>query len=143
MKHLVLASALLLSAITVSAQQKKTSPPAKTQAASAAKDSALCKAWKLVAVEEFSVKGAPTEQQQNDGATFTPGKVAFITLNGKQMTGTWELDKAKTYITFMEDGTGNKTRLKLVKVNDKEMVYEWQDPETLIRTLFYFEPLKK
>jgi hypothetical protein len=30
-----------------------------------------------------------------------------------------------------------------VKVDDKEMIYEWQDPSTQIRTLYYFEPLKK
>lgn len=147
MKHLLLFSVFLLLAGTVSAQQKKTSPPEKTASSKTpsapAKDSALCKAWKLAAVEEFAVKGVPTEQQQKDAATFMADKTAFVTLNGKQMTGTWELDKPKAYITFTEDGTGAKTRFKLVKVNDTELVYEWQDPETLIRTLYYFEPLKK
>jgi hypothetical protein len=149
MKHLLFFSTLLLFVLSSSAQEKKTPPtkpaPAKTQVAPApsTKDSALCKAWKITAVEEFALKGAPADNQKNDAATFMANKTAFVTLNGKQMTGSWELDKARNYITFTEDGGTSKLRFKLVKVDDKEMIYEWQDPSTQIRTLYYFEPLKK
>jgi hypothetical protein len=155
MRKLLLPALLIISA-TAFAQQKPaanttkttTSKPttAKTQTvtAGAAKDSMLCKPWKLSGVEEFSVKATPTEAQKNDAATFMlETKIAFVTINGKQVTGTWELDKGKTWLTVTEDGTSQKWKYKIVKLAKDELVVEYQNPEDLIRTLYYFEPGKK
>lgn len=148
MKNIFLPVLLTLIACTVAyAQQKpaaKTGTTNTTATAGAAKDSILCKPWKLTAVEEFAVKSSPTEAQKNDAATFMlESKIAFVTLNGKQVTGTWELDKGKTWLTVTEDGTSNKWKYRIMKLAKDELVLEYQNPEDLIRTLYYFEPGKQ
>lgn len=134
--------ALLFCTVSIAHAQQKTAPKTSATTTVIPKDSLLMGMWKLSAVEEFAVKAPPAEKQKDDAATFMKDRTAFVTLNGQKITGTWELDKSQKWITVTEDGTAAKWKFKLMKVDAKEMIYEYQDADQ-IRTIFYFEPVKK
>jgi len=120
------------------------------------RDTLLCKAWKLVSIEQFSVANKPDEKQKNDGITCVLDGTAFLIQNGETKTGKWQFDKTKTNITLELDnaqpwaGQGQqpvgqakeKYRYKIITLTADQLIYEYQDPE-LIRIKYSFVPLKK
>lgn len=107
-----------------------------------AKDSLLCKAWKLKSVEEFSVKNEPNEKQKNDGVTFMLDRTAFVTIEGNTKTGTWSTDAAKTRIMVNVDGEVKETiKLKIEKLEKEELILKYQDPE-LITSIYIYSAKK-
>jgi len=105
------------------------------------KDSLLCKAWKMVSYELFSVVNKPEENQKNDGVTFMLDGTAFLTVDGVQKTGTWTSDKVTKWVTLIFDG-GEKYKIQVMELTNNHLLYEYQDKE-LMRTKFTCEPLKK
>lgn len=142
MKSKIFILALILTVLSLSGytQQKITKTP--VTPVFGVKDSLLCKQWKFVSYEEFSVANAPTEQQKNDGVTFLKDRTVFLTQDGKAKTGTWLTDENKTYINITIEDPKEMIKYKLMKVDDKHLTYEYQN-EHLIRTILNFEPAAK
>lgn len=130
----------LIASVNGFAQVKKV--VSATQATLTSKDSALCKQWKLVSTEAFGVENPATEAQKNDAITFTFDRNVFFTKDGKADTGTWTLDKSKTYIALTFPETKQSIRFKLMEVDDQRLRYEYQD-EHLIRTIYNYGAVKK
>ena len=106
------------------------------------KDSALCKPWRLSSVEEFGVENPPGDKQKDDGIVFTgDGNVSF-TKDGKAKTGTWSLDKARTNINLVFVEPKEQLHFKLIKVDDKSLKIEYQNPN-LIRTVYNYSVVSK
>ena len=104
------------------------------------KDSLLCREWKMKSFERFGLEHSPEDKQKNDDIIFTRDMKMKIVRDGVAKTGTWSTDKYKTYINMVLDGN-EKLMYKLMNVNDKELIYEYQEP-SLIRTVFHFEAVK-
>lgn len=121
---------------------QKVSTTATNSPSFTSKDSALCNQWKLVSIEEFGVANSPNEGQKNDAITFTADGSVFLMREGKAQTGTWTLDKARTNIILIFEQPKEQLRFKLMKVDEKQLRYEYQNPD-LIRTIFTYEPVKK
>lgn len=132
---------LLFVGSTLQAQQKKSTTSVLSPKLTL-RDTLLCTAWKLDSVEQFSVKGKPSEEQLNDAALFMLDKSAEITLDGKTIKGTWMPDRNKNYINIASSDGIQKIHLKIMNVSKANMVAENQD-EHLLRTIYYFVPAKK
>ena len=122
------------------ATTKTTTTPVK--AALTAKDSILCKEWKVISIEEFSVSNPPNEMRKNDGFSFLLDGTAFLTIDGVNKTGTWTADKAKTVIVVKVDGDTWVHRFKIFELTKDKLFVEFQTVE-LVRTKYTCEPKKK
>jgi hypothetical protein len=143
MKKIISLFSIVAMIITINSYAQKVSKPSTNESpAFTSKDSALCRPWKLVTIEEFGVANPPGELQKNDGITFMKDGTVFFTQNGKAKTGTWTLDKGRTWININFEDTKEQMKFKLMKVDDRQLSYEYQDPH-LIRTIFNYDPVKK
>ena len=152
MKKIVLGSWLLAlgSFLFAPAFYAQSKPPATKTAASqppikatlTAKDSMICKEWKVTGIEEFSVSNSPNEAQKNDGFSFLLDGTAFLTMEGVNKTGTWTTDKAKTVITVKVEGDTWAHRFKIIELTKTKLFVEFQSVE-LVRTKYICEPKKK
>ena len=138
MKKLFFISAIILVCITNGYSQTTT---AKTDDL-APKEKMLCKTWKMVSSEQFGVVAKPTEAEKNDSLTFTNDRKVTVTREGKTLQGSWKTNKIQSYIYISVDNSTEKILFKLISVNDKELVYEYQDPD-LIRTTYTYQAANK
>jgi len=128
------------------AQEKAPTPKAKptkqaATPAAALHDEGLCKAWKMVNYERFSVVNLPTEMEMKDGVTFVSDGAVFLTLQGLQKTGSWSNDKTRTWITLLFDNS-EKYKFKINTLTPNQFVFTYQDPD-LMSTKYTCEPQKK
>ena len=106
-----------------------------------AKDSILCKTWKLATAEVFSVNKAPNEKQVNDALTFNYDQTASLIIEGDTYMGKWVSDKAKTLIIVTVNNTNEIVRLKIKKMDKAELIILHQDKD-LITTTYTYNPAK-
>lgn len=104
-------------------------------------DEALCKAWRMVNYERFSVVNLPEENQKKDGVTYVDDGTVFFTFDGVQKTGTWSNDKTRTWVNMIFDN-GEKYKFKIITLTADQFVYTYQDRE-LMSTKYTCEVLKK
>ena len=142
MKKIILALSTIALVASMNSYAQVAKATSTTQATFTSKDSALCKPWKFASTEAFGVENPPTENQKSDMTTFTGDGTIFLIKDGKSQTGTWALDKGRTYINLTFPDTKQQMKFKLMKVDDKHLKYEYQD-EHLIRTVYNFEAVKK
>jgi|GEM_PF-3922275 len=126
---------------TTPAKKTTTTTPAKKTTAAApaaftAKDSMLCKQWMFVSSEQFSVP-LNTPAQKNDAMAFMIDKTVIFTMEGKKMTGTWLTDKPKTYLYITVDGTNEKLRMKIIKLEKQKLSLEYRDKDEFYTTYNY------
>jgi hypothetical protein len=95
----------------------------------------LSKEWFIKSYEQFSVTEEPEEEKKNDKIVFNADKTCTIVENGKSYTGTWLIDKSKTYILCILSNGVVKRNYKIISVGDKESIIEYQTPD-LIRTKY-------
>ncbi len=107
-----------------------------------AKDSMICKEWKVTGIEEFGVVSNPNEKQKNDGFSFLLDGTAFLTMDGVNKTGTWATDKAKTVISVKVEGDVWVHRFKIFSLTKDQLNVEFQSVE-LVRTKYNCQPKKK
>jgi hypothetical protein len=112
-------------------------PLGKAQTASDSLKSKLSKKWSLSAVEEFGVEYPPSETQKNDEIELKKDQTCTVVENGKKYTGTWSLDKSRTYIICNLNSGSIKRQYKIISVKDEEAVFEYQSPD-LVRTKYKF-----
>jgi len=103
-----------------------------------AKDSLLCREWKIKSYTRFGLEHLPDEKQKNDNIVFTKDMKVKMIRDGISQSGTWSTDKYKTYINMVLGESNEKLMYKLMSVNDKELVFEYQEP-SLIRTIYNYE----
>ena len=148
----ILASLVLTTVVFAQEKPETKKPDAKTATSKpsavpavparlTAKDTALCKAWKVSEIERFKVLNKPEGAEKDDGATFVLDGTAFLTMEGMQKTGTWTTDKTKKWISLNFDN-GEKIRLQLFTLTNDELLFEYQDKE-LVRTKYHCVPLNK
>lgn len=125
MKHLFL---LLILASSALVAQGQTTDSLKIK---------LSKEWNIKGYERFGVVDEPSKDQKNDKVSFKPDNSCSITENGKNYTGTWSIDKTKTYIMCSLSG-GIKRNYKIISVKNKEAIIEYQTPD-LIRTKYHMD----
>jgi len=97
----------------------------------------LSKEWNIKGYERFGVIDEPSAEQKNDKVSFKPDNSCSIRENGKNYSGTWSIDKTKTYIMCSLSG-GIKRNYKIISVKNKEAIIEYQTPD-LIRTKYHLE----
>lgn len=124
----------------INAQTKTSTTP--TRPALTAKDSMICREWKVTGIEEFGVSNTPNDKQKNDGFSFMLDGTAFLTMDGVNKTGTWNTDKAKTVISVKVEGDTWLHRFKILELSKTKLFVEFQSVE-LVRTKYICEPKKK
>lgn len=137
MKNIIttIVAALFVTA-TYFAQEKAPTPKAEykpKQAAAPApvlRDEALCKAWKLISYERFSVVNTPEENQKQDGVTYMADGTVFLTMDGVTKTGTWSNDKTRVWVNMVFDN-GEKYKFKIVTLTADQFEYIYQDKELM------------
>lgn len=120
---------------------KKPASPSATQAAFNAKDSMLCKQWKVTQTEQFAVKHDLTDVNKNDAMAFMIDKTVIFTMEGKKYTGTWMTDKPKTWVHVTLDGTNEKLRFKIVTLEKTKLALEYRDKDEFY-TIYYYDAVK-
>lgn len=110
-------------------------------AAFGAKDTMLCKQWKVVQTEQFAVKHDPNDTQKNDAIAFMLDKTVIFTMEGKKYTGTWMTDKPKTWIHVTLDGSNEKMRFKLINLEKTKLAIEYRDKDEFY-TIYYYDAVK-
>ncbi len=96
----------------------------------------LSKEWTINQYEQFSVLEEPTEEQKKDKLVFKSDMTCTIIENGTSYSGKWTIDKTRKYIMCtLKEGTVKRT-YKIISVNDKDAIFEYQTPD-LIRTKYH------
>jgi hypothetical protein len=95
----------------------------------------LTKKWKITAYETFGVKEDLKDNQKKDFLQFNADKTYSGIENGKEVAGTWNVDKTNTYLTTTSKNKETRS-YKIYSVTDKEAVIEYKDA-TLIKTKYY------
>ena len=141
MKKIIIALSIVFANVCVFAQTKPAAKPAQPFVLNA-KDSMLCKAWKVKVIERFNTKSEPSGTEKNDGLTFVLDQTSFVTIDGKTSTGKWVTDKAKTLITVTNDETKEIMKFRIKSLQSEELIVHYQDKE-LMTTVYTFVPSKK
>lgn len=127
--------------LTIPAFAQTAKQPATTNAPTE-KDIALCQQWKLLSTEQFGVKHDLSDAQKNDAVSFMADKTLVLTMDGKNLTGTWTADKAKTFITITLNETKEQMRLKVISLDKQHFSFDHKD-KSEFHTIYTYEPAKK
>lgn len=96
----------------------------------------LSKEWIINHYEQFSVLEDPTDEQINDKLVFKADMTCSIKENGTSYSGKWTIDKTRKYIVCILEEGAIKKNYKIISVNDKTAIFEYQTPD-LIRTKYH------
>lgn len=103
-------------------------------------ESPLCKAWKIDYTLIDGKKELPRVDEKDDKTTFYSNST-FKSFESKDtMTGNWKLDAKNNTITITFKEIPESLVLKIIKINDKELVLE-SNNENIVKRVFLIPAL--
>ncbi len=96
----------------------------------------LSKNWKLNSIEEFGNKFPVSEQNSKDKLNLLADGTYSMILYGAEKSGKWSFNKTANTINF--NNGDEKLFFKLIQVQEKTLIFEYQQP-SLIRSKLHFD----
>jgi hypothetical protein len=93
--------------------------------------------WTYAGIEEFGVVKKPDSTMQGDWLQLNDDGSFSGVNKGKKWSGTWTINEAGAILTFTDASSKKKLTYNLKKVDDQELVIEYQTPD-LVRTRYHY-----